>query len=100
LNFGALVVTLLLVRFAVTMALPDTQQKGLKALLNVTHIIVWPLGLVAPLNASLTHGLTFADILTLALIVVIWIAALGVVAGWEHEGRRMKSVASGSRARP
>lgn len=100
LNVGALSVTILLIRIAMNIALPNPQQTGLKALLRVTHVVVWPLELVTPLNASLTHGLTVADILTLAIIIVIWIAALGVVAGWEREGRRMRSIASGSRARP
>jgi hypothetical protein len=100
LNLGALVITALLFRTAIVVAVPDTEQTGLKTLLRATHIVVWPLELLSPLSVSLGSGLTIADILAILIIVVIWIAALGIIAGWEREGQRMRSVTPEKRSRP
>jgi len=100
LNLGALAVTALLLRIAVVVAVPDTTQTGLELLLRVTHVVVWPLELLSPLTASLGGGFTIADLLAILIVVVIWVAALGIVAGWEREGQRMRSVTPESRSRP
>ena len=100
LNAGALAVTALLVRIAILISMPETTQSGITALLRLTHLIVWPLLLISPLEASLGGGFTVADLVTLVITVVLWIFALGVVAGWEHEGQRMRSVTSDARLRP
>ena len=100
LNLGAFAVTALLLRIAVVVAVPDTTQTGLKLLLRVTHVVVWPLELLPPLTTSLGGGFTIADLLAILIIIVIWVAALGIVAGWEREGQRMRSGTPESRSRP
>lgn len=100
LNGGALAVTTLLIRIAILIAIPGTTQTGLTALLRLTHVIVWPLLLLSPLKASLGGGFTVADLTALVIVLVFWIVALGVVAGWEREGQRMRSVTSDARLRP
>ena len=100
LNLGAAAVTALLLRIAIVVAVPDTTQTGLRLLLRVTHVVVWPLEFVSPFNASLGGGFTIADFLAIIIVVGIWIALLGIVAGWEREGQRMRSVKPRSRTRP
>jgi hypothetical protein len=95
-----LIATLLLMRIAIVIAVPDTTQTGLKMLLRLTHVVVWPLLLLSPLDASLGGRFTVADLFTLVIIVVLWIAALGILAGWEREGQRMQSATSEAGLRP
>jgi len=100
LNLGALAITALLLRTAIVVAVPNTEQTGLKTLLRATYLVVWPLELLSPLSMSLGSGLTIADLLVILIIVMIWIAALGIIAGWEREGQRMRSVTPEKRSRP
>jgi len=99
-NLGALLVTLLLFRIAVVIVTTNPEQTGLKALMRVTHFAIWPLEQVPPLTKSITGALTLADLLSLILVLGVWIAAIGVVAGWEREGQRMGLQSNEERLKP
>lgn len=99
-NLGALVVTMLLLRIAVVVVTPEPTQTGLRALVRATDYATWPLSQVPPLASSLRGALTFADILTLIVAFCAWIAAIGVVAGWEREGQRAGLKSNEERLKP
>jgi hypothetical protein len=99
-NLGALLVTMLLLRLAIVSVTPDPAQTGLRALLRVTHFVTWPLAQIPPLATSLRGALTVADLATLIILVGAWIAAIGVVAGWEREGLRMGLKSNEERLKP
>jgi len=99
-NLGALLVTMLLLRIAIVSVTPDPAQTGLRALLRASRIVTWPLSQIPPLAASLKGALTLADLLTLFIALGIWIAAIGVVAGWEREGQRMGLKSNEERLKP
>jgi hypothetical protein len=99
-NFGALVVTMLLLRIAIVSVTPDPAQTGLRTLVRATHIITWPFAEVPPLATGIRGALTFADIIALVIALAVWIAAIGVVAGWEREGQRMGLQSNEERLKP
>src|SRR6185312_16427568 len=94
LNLGAVVVTALLVRIAILIAVPDTPQSVLKDYLRITHIAVGPLLLLPPLDTALGGGFTVADLIVLVMTIVVWIAVIGVLSGWERESQRMGAATS------
>ncbi len=99
-NLGTLVATAMLLRFAILIAVPGTDQRGLRVVRRATALLVWPFQRVAPLQHTLRGGLTWADLTTLGLVVIVWFIALGIVAGWEQEERRIHGGATDSRMRP
>jgi hypothetical protein len=99
-NLGALVVTMLVLRVAIVAVTPDPAQTGLSVLIRATHYATWPLSHVPSLASSITGALTFADVLTLIVAFCAWIAAIGVVAGWEREGQRMGLQSNEERLKP
>ncbi len=99
-NGGAILTTALLVRAAVLLAVPETTQRGLHLVVRTTHLLVWPLQKIPPLGHIVAGGLAVADVTTLLIVMVCWLIALGVVAGWEHEGQRLSTGVSDSSLRP
>jgi hypothetical protein len=99
-NLGALVVTMLLLRIAIVSVTPDPAQTGLRSLVRATHVATWPLSQIPPLTSSISGALTLADVCTLIVTLVVWIAAIGIVAGWEREGQRMGLKSNEERLKP
>ncbi len=99
-NGGAILTTALLIRAAILLAVPATTQRGLHLVTRTTHLLVWPLEKIPPLRHLIAGGLAVADVTTFFIIVVCWLVALGVVAGWEHEGQRLSTGVSDSSLRP
>lgn len=99
-NAGSVVVTALLFRTMVMIAVPNTTQRGLHLLARATGLVVWPLLRLPPLQTTVGGGLTLADVITLLVIVGAWLFALGIVAGWEQEGQRQSSGTSETGLRP
>jgi len=99
-NAGTLIVTALLLRIAIVVAVPNTTERGLHLIERLTLPAVWPLQRITPLAHGLLRGLTLADILVLGVVVVVWLVALGIVAGWEHEEQRQRPNASETGLRP
>jgi hypothetical protein len=99
-NLGALLVTMLLLRLAIVSVTPTPAQAALKAIVRLTHYVTWPLTQLPPLATSLAGSITVADLLTLIIVFGLWIAALGVVAGWEREGQRMGLKSKEERLKP
>lgn len=99
-NLGTLAVTALLLRSAIMLAVPDTTQRGLHLVARGTYLIVWPLDQVPMLQDTVSGGLTIADIVTIVVIIVGWFVLLGIIAGWEREGRRIGASSSDTGLRP
>ncbi len=99
-NGGTLIVSALLLRLAIMVAVPNTTERGLHLAARATSFLVWPLRHVPPFGARIGGGLTLADPIMLVLIVAVLFVALGVVAGWEHEGQRQNAGTSETGLRP
>lgn len=100
LNCGAFVVTVLMLRVAIVSVTGHPAQTGLRALVRATHVATWPLDQIPPLATTLRGALTPADVLTLLIALGVWIACIGVIAGWEHEGQRMGLKSNEERLKP
>jgi hypothetical protein len=99
-NVGTLIVTALLLRGAIMIAAPRTTQRGLNLIKKATHVMVWPLSRLTPLQHTLHGGLTVADVSTFVIVLACWLLTLGIVAGWEHEGQRQSVGPSQTGLRP
>ena len=99
-NLGTLVVTALLLRIAIVLAVPNTTERGLHLITRATQLVIWPLHRLPPLQHPVVRGLTVADVAALIIVVCAWIITLGVVAGWEHEGQRQTVGSSETGLRP
>ncbi len=99
-NVGTLAATAMMLRFAILIAVPGTDQRGLRLVRRATSALVWPFQHIPPLQRTLRGGLTVADIATLAVIILIWFIALGIVAGWEQEEHRSQRALSVIHPRP
>lgn len=97
---GTFAVTALLLRAAIMLAVPNTTERGLRLVARVTYLVVWPVQRIPLLQHSVVRGLTLADVATLLIVVSCWLVALGVVAGWEHEGHRQNLGSSQTGPRP
>ncbi len=99
-NVGTLFVTMLLLRIAILVTVPNTTERGLHLIEKVTRPGVWALQRVPFLAHGLIRGMTVADLLVLLVVVVLWLVALGIVAGWEHEEQRQRPGTSETGLRP
>jgi hypothetical protein len=87
-NVGALLVAALVIRAALALiGITDSVQFA-RLVRLFTDPIVWPLARVPGGSFHLIGALTPADISAVLLIVLLSMAAVGVVAGWEAEGRK------------
>ncbi|MGA7672895.1 MAG: hypothetical protein WBW04_20935 [Nitrolancea sp.] len=99
-NAGTLVVTGLLLRIAILISVPTTTERGLHVIERLTLPAVWPFQRIPPLAHQIIRELTVADVLVLTAVIVAWIVALGIVAGWEHEEQRQRPGTSETGLRP
>lgn len=99
-NLGTLIITALLVRDAIMLAIPDTSQRGLRLVAQTTRFLIWPLERLSPLRRSIHGGLRLADVVTVLLLTLCWFLVLGIVAGWEHESRRIDAATPHTGLRP
>ena len=80
LDLGAAILTALLFGI-VTRAATDSSSGVLGKLDHVMTILAWPFERILGLPGTL--GLVVITV----VVAVVWIAVLGIVAGWEAEGR-------------
>ncbi len=99
-NVGTLVISILLLRMAILVTVPNTTERGLHLIERLTHPAVWPLQQLSLLDRIVIRGMTIADLLLLTVTVVAWLLALGIVAGWEHEAQRQRPGTSETGLRP
>ncbi len=99
-NAGTLVISIMLLRMAILVTVPNTTERGLHLIERLTDPAVWPLQHVSLLDRGVIRGMTIADLLALILLIAAWLLALGIVAGWEHETQRQRPGTSETGLRP
>lgn len=88
LNLGAALLTILIVR-AVGAAAGANEDLALQRLAdNLTKPVVWPFLHLPGMQAQIIGRMNPADLLAIVAVGLVAIMAVGVIAGWEAEGRR------------
>lgn len=85
---GALLVTVLLLRL-ITVSSSSVQQSSFSRIVrNVSNPITWPATRVPGIGGQSSEAATVADLVTLVAVILLTALAVGVIAGWEAEGRQ------------
>jgi len=85
-ELGATLAALLLARIVILAGPGPERSEFTRWFTRATDLLVWPAAQVPGGGVHLLHALTLADLVTVAVLILLTALAVGTMAGWEAEG--------------